>query len=127
LSWQGKIYFCRRVYKLTGTACKEQTIGGHVYPWLGVALPLLLRLVELGCTICLWLANATLVIGVGVGSNLGAKRSSVNKNPELQTARMVTLFHRKDFSSQFPPLFIFCSFLQNHLTLSTLYFSCTQE
>jgi hypothetical protein len=92
-----------------------------------VALPLLLGLVEFGAqSACDWLM-LHLLFGVGVGSNLGAKRSSVNKSPELQTAKMATLFHRKDFSSQFPPLFIFCSFLQTHLTLSTHYFSCTEE
>jgi hypothetical protein len=61
-SWQGKIYFCRRVCRHTGTALTRSRLSMHFYPRCSGALSPLLRLVELGCTVCSRLAYVTLGI-----------------------------------------------------------------
>jgi hypothetical protein len=82
------------MHQLMAQQAQEQTIGLHFYPWHSGAVAPLLGLIQFGCTSCSRLAN--LEFGGRVGSNFCAKRSSANKNLELQAAKMVTHFDRKD-------------------------------
>jgi hypothetical protein len=57
--------------------------------------------------------------GGAVCSNFGMKMGLSEQEPGTEAATMVTHFHRMTVSLTVPPpIFIFCSFLQNHLTLS---------
>jgi hypothetical protein len=96
LSWQGKIYVCRRVHRCTGTASmrSRQSVLLFIPDTVGPAP--LLGLVQLRCTIWSWLANVTPPIGFGVGSNFAWKWSSVNQKLQMQAAKKMTHFDRKN-------------------------------
>jgi hypothetical protein len=65
------------------------------------------------------LVNATLGSGGGVGSDFGVKTELSEQEPGTVAAMMVTYFDRMTVFLTVPPIiFIFCSFLQNRLTLS---------